>query len=206
VVGVADDTKYVDLREDERCTLYRPLFGASSQFVIATDVDPDLLDTALANTVTDFDPTFEAREIRTVGEIIDATLVRESFVSKLIGGFAMLALVVAAIGVYGTLSYAVASRTREIGIRMALGARLPNVIGLFIRETGWTVGIGILTGCIVAAQTSRLLTSLLFGLEPTDFGTFFWAAFVISATSVLAAWLPVRRAGRVAPAVALGSE
>jgi ABC-type antimicrobial peptide transport system permease subunit len=161
---------------------------------------------AIVSTVEALDPTLEAAELRTVGEVIEATTVRERLVSRLTSAFAVIALLLAAIGIYGTLSYAVARRTREIGVRMALGARVMDVVRLFLTEAGWMVGAGVVVGCAVALATTRLLASLLFGLSPTDPGTFAMAVLVLAGTAALAAWLPSRRAARVAPAVALRHE
>ena len=206
VVGVVDDSKYLSLREAPRCTLYRPTSGSVSSFVLSFEGRATPMKQAIVSTVEALDPTLEAAELRTVGEVIEATTVRERLVSRLTSAFAVIALLLAAIGIYGTLSYAVARRTREIGVRMALGARVMDVVRLFLTEAGWMVGAGVVVGCAVALATTRLLASLLFGLSPTDPGTFAMAVLVLAGTAALAAWLPTRRAARVAPAVALRHE
>ena len=120
--------------------------------------------------------------------------------------FAAVALVLAAIGIFGVLSYAVSQRTREIGIRMALGAQGRSVIGLVVRQAMALVTIGIASGTVAALFLSQTLTKMLFSITPTDPATFILVALVLLAVALLASYLPARRATRVDPIVALRVE
>lgn len=202
IVGVVDDTKTNNLRESADCMIYMPI-ARGGQFVAATDRDPSSLKEGVAALVERFDATLVVGDIRTFDEVVADTVVRERLASELITAFSLAVLLLAAIGLYGTLSYSVAQRTREIGIRMSLGAPGSAVIGMILRTLGWMVGTGIFVGIGLSLVTTESLRSLLFGLSPTDVRPFAFAAVVLTVASLLAAWIPARRAAKVDPAVAL---
>jgi ABC-type antimicrobial peptide transport system permease subunit len=141
-----------------------------------------------------------------MNDLVEGSLVAESSMAQIASMFGVLALSLACIGLYGTLSYAVAQRTNEIGIRMALGARVHDVIAMLALQTGWTVGIGIAAGLLGTFGLMRMISSFLFGLTSNDPATVFVAALVLIAASALAAYVPARRASRVDPMVALRHE
>jgi ABC-type antimicrobial peptide transport system permease subunit len=145
-------------------------------------------------------------EIKTMQTQINEGLVQERLVATLSSFFGLLALLLSAIGLYGTLSYAVTRRTSEIGIRMALGARKGNVLWLVLREATVLVLCGAVAGLIAATAMNRLISSMLFGLTPSDPMALFIATSVLLAVALLAAWLPARRASKVDPLVALRYE
>jgi len=132
--------------------------------------------------------------------------VQERMLAKLSSFFGLLALLLAGIGLYGVMSYDVVRRTREIGVRMAVGARGLDVLGMILREALWLVVIGVLLGLVVALLTMKLIASLLFGLEPTDPLTLIIATVVMLTIAAFAGWLPAWRAARIDPVFALRHE
>ena len=141
---------------------------------------------------------------------LDTTLSREAlqprFYAVCAGGFAAVALLLAAFGLYGVLSYAVSQRRREIGVRMALGARRGDVVGLVVRQGGMLVAAGVVPGLLAAAVSTRLVESVLFGVTATDVLTFAGVTAVVLAAGLLACWLPARRATRIDPMEVLRFE
>jgi ABC-type antimicrobial peptide transport system permease subunit len=137
---------------------------------------------------------------------VDAALVQERMMATLAGGFGTLALILACIGLYGLLNYSVARRTKEIGIRMALGAQRSRVIGMEVKSAIRLVVLGIALGLPAAWAASRWVQSMLFGLTPTDPATIAGAAILLTAAGVMAAYLPARRASRVDPISVLRHE
>jgi ABC-type antimicrobial peptide transport system permease subunit len=137
---------------------------------------------------------------------VDGTVVRERMLAELSGVFGVLALVLACVGLYGTMSYAVARRTSEIGIRMALGARRGEMLWLVLRETLLLVALGVAIGLPASMAATRFLQDYLFELKPTDPATIGAAAMILAAIAVLAGYLPARRAARVDPLTALRYE
>jgi len=124
----------------------------------------------------------------------------------LVGGFALLALLLGAIGLYGVVAYSVTQRTREIGVRMALGAQRSSVYSLVLKEAAWLVSFGILAGIVFSLAVSRLMQTLLFGVRPWDVPTLAGVAVLLAACAFLASYLPARRAAKVDPIVALRYE
>jgi putative ABC transport system permease protein len=139
----------------------------------------------------------------TMGRIIEEQLWRSRVTAFLLGLFAAVALVLAALGVYGVSAYAMSRRTREIGIRVALGARPSQVVSLALRDTLPPIVMGVAVGCGAALALAQLAGSLLYGVGPTDPVTFMSAATALGAIALAAAWLPARRASRIDPAVVL---
>ena len=209
VIGIAEDAKYDSLREEPQRTFYIPFTsrffestpGPGVSFLVAGD--PKVLAGVITAAVSEFDPRFRATNIQSLGEIAAATLGTERLLVQFTSLFSGLALLLACIGLYGMLSYGVAQRKHEIGIRMALGAEVRNVIGLIMRETGWTMALGIVLGLIGAVAATRTITSYLFGVAPTDPSTIAFAIFFLMVAAGIAAFLPARRASRVDPLVAL---
>ena len=152
------------------------------------------------------DPSLKLRDVWTVEAAIDERLAGPRFTMTLLASFATLALVLAAVGLYGVIAYAVAQRTREIGVRIALGAMPRRVVAQVIRQAAALAGIGVVLGLAGAAAATRALRSILYGVTPLDAPTFASAATLLVVTALLAAYAPARRAARVDPATALRAE
>ena len=140
---------------------------------------------------------------RALSEQIDASLTQERLVAGLAGFFGTLALLLAAVGLYGVTSCAVAARRGEIGLRMALGASAQGVVRLVLRRVAWLVSAGIVLGAAVSAWAGKYVQTLLYGLEPRDVSTFAAATLLLVTAATVAAWLPARRASRIDPMQAL---
>jgi ABC-type antimicrobial peptide transport system permease subunit len=133
-------------------------------------------------------------------------LLRERLVATISGLFGALALLLAAIGLYGVLSYGIARRTREIGIRIAIGAEARSILRMVLNEAGWVLGFGIVAGLAAAWWLGRIIGNLLYGVEPGDLTSIGLAVAVLAAAGTLAAWIPARRASRIDPIQALRYE
>jgi ABC-type antimicrobial peptide transport system permease subunit len=161
---------------------------------------------AIRQVVQSIDRTVPLFDVKTQTEQIDETLIEERLFAKLTSFFGLLALGLACVGLYGTMSYAVARRSNEIGIRMALGAQGSRVLGMVLKESLLLVAIGIALGLPMAFALTRLVKSFLFGLTPTDPATLFCSTLVMAAVAAMAGYLPAHRAARVDPLVALRYE
>src|SRR4029079_14422321 len=138
--------------------------------------------------------------------VIDRSVGQERFTLLVLGNFAIIAVVLAGVGVYGVIAYFVAQRSQEIGIRIALGAQRADVVRLVTRAVLVGAGTGIALGLVVAVSASHLMTRLLYGVEPTDLPTYLGGAFALLVVAALAALVPTARATRVSPAIAMKSE
>jgi ABC-type antimicrobial peptide transport system permease subunit len=138
--------------------------------------------------------------------MVRESLLRERLMATLSGFFGFLAAVLAAVGLYGLISYGVARRTNEIGIRMALGAQRRNILSMFLYEAGLLLGVGIAVGAALALSAAKLAESLLFGLKPRDPGTLLLAAAMLAAVAVAASFVPAYRGSRLDPMLALREE
>jgi predicted permease len=210
IVGVMRDAKYRNLREEIPLTVYLPLQQTaqvtSRTLCVRTEGDPKALLPALRRVVQALDKDLPVFDVQTFTEQVNRSLNQERLVATLSGFFGVLALLLACIGLYGVMSYAVARRTNEIGIRMALGARPANVVRLVMREVFLLVLLGAGIGLTAALGATRLVSTLLFGLTPTDPLTITLATLLLIGVAGLAGYLPARRASRVDPIVALRSE
>jgi predicted permease len=203
IVGVVRDAKYMTIREQTLPTVFTPRVEPNeAAFAVRTGVDAGTLATAMRDVVREF-PDFVATDFRTQAEQAALTFAEERHFAMLSSLFGGVALILTAIGVYGLLSYRVARRTREIGIRMALGARRSDVIRRVMRETLLVVGAGVAIGALASVAVTRALQHQLFGLAPTDAVAMGAAVALILAAALVAAALPARRAARVDPLVAL---
>jgi predicted permease len=168
--------------------------------------DAQALAAAARAAVRAVDPDMPVYRVATMAEVIDATLVNRKFVMLLLGQFAAVALVLAGVGLFGVLSYAVSRRTREIGVRMALGARAADVLGMVVRQGMTLTAIGLVIGAGAALAATRAMAGLLFGIGASDPPTYVALALVLAGVALFACWLPARRAARVDPMVALRAE
>jgi putative ABC transport system permease protein len=209
IVGVLGDTKLYGLANPARLEVYLPFHQSASSdmdVLVRSRLDPSAMTAAIRSEVAAIDKDQPIFAIATMQELISASVSGRRFTLILLGLFSGLALVLAAIGIYGVISYSVAQRTRDIGIRMALGASqtqvLRDVLGLGLRLTG----LGLLLGLLSAFLATRVLSSLLYGVASTDALTFTAVSVVLTVVALLASYLPARRATRVDPIVALRYE
>jgi predicted permease len=209
VVGVAGDVKQLTMREPSTAQIYGPVEqqpGIFASVVARTAGDPMALVAAVRAAIWSVDRDQPVWKFRSMASLVSGDLAMPRFTMALTGAFAVLALLLAAIGVYGVMSYAVAQRTREVGIRMALGAQTGQVVGMVLRRglriVGWATGLGV----VASLGASRLLRTQLFGVSAADPLTLVAACVVLTGVAVVACWLPARRAARVDPVVALREE
>jgi len=168
--------------------------------------DPRAVIAALRREVQQLDPSLPLYNVRTLTEHMQVPLFPARMAAAVLGSFGVLALVLASIGIYGVMSYVVAGRTREIGVRMALGADRRAVLRLIVGQGMMLAMIGLLIGLVVAFAVARLLTSLLYGVSPADPLTFTGVVFLLATVAALACYIPARRATKVDPLVALRYE
>jgi ABC-type antimicrobial peptide transport system permease subunit len=152
------------------------------------------------------DATLPVYDVKTLTEHMNIPLFPARMAANVLGSFGLLALVLAAIGIYGVMSYVVAGRTREIGLRMALGAQLHQVRQLILRQGMMLAGIGLILGLAVVLVLARFLTSMLYGVSPSDPVTFLGISFLLAMVALLACYLPARRAARIDPMIAIREE
>lgn len=210
VVGVAREGKYVSLTEEPRPFLYLPLLQRGAAFgetvlLARSDSGAAILD-ALRAEARRLDPALPLFHVRTLAQSLDGQLADRRQGTLLIAVFGALALLLAAVGLYGVVAFAVAGHTREIGVRMALGAKRRDVVGLFVGRGARLALVGVGAGLVLSAGLTRLLAGLLFGVGPTDAATFAGVAVLLVAVALLASWLPARRAARIDPMEALRHE
>ena len=209
IVGVVEDVKYDGLHSADTAHLYEPYQQNAWPFLTITlrsQLDQSTLIAAVQREIRSLDPNLPISNVRTMSEVMSESLARRRLVLTLFTIFASLALLLAAIGIYGVLSSSVRQRTRELGIRIALGATTRGVLQLVIGGGVKLVMLGIVIGIAGAIATGRLLAGLLFGVNSTDPMTFTVIALLLAGVSVLACYIPARRATKVDPLVALRYE
>ena len=175
-------------------------------YVIRTPMKAEAIVPSLRAVVRHIDPNLPLLDIRTEQQQIDADLQQERTFASLSSGFALLALTLACVGIYGIMAYTVAQRTNEIGIRLPLGARRGQVRGMVLRESGWLALAGVAAGISVALALGRLVESLLYGVKPGDPLSVVGAAVVLLAVALSSGWIPARRASLLEPMDALRHE
>ncbi|MGH9850990.1 MAG: ABC transporter permease [Blastocatellia bacterium] len=210
IIGVSKDAKYASLREQTPCTFYlyylqQPNQG-SMTFQLRTNGDESGYAAMIQRSVREIDRKLQVTGLRTMEDIVNESLVQERFVAQIASALSMFALLLACLGLYGVMSYAVTRRISEIGIRMALGAQTRDVVMLVMRETMLLVVVGITIGLSATLATTRLVSNLLFGLTPTDPMTFALAVSLMISVAAMAGYLPARRASRIDPMIALRYE
>ncbi len=212
IVGVARDARDHSLRREIFRRFYlsalQPLgeFPPVMNYEIRTYAEPGSVIQAARKAILAFDPAIPIGNARPLTEMLDDNLRQERIIAQLSGVFGGLALLLAAIGLYGVLSYAVAQRTNEIGIRMALGAERGTVVRMVLRETAALIVIGLAAGVPASLACARLIQSKLFGLKPADPVTLAAAVGIMIAVAIVSGYLPARRASKVDPLIALRYE
>jgi len=210
VAGVVKDVRQFELTADPKPQMYlsyrQAAFFFPRDLVVKTDVDPASMAATVRKAVWDIDKDQPVSNIRTMEDILADSIARQRFSMLLLAIFAGVALVLAGVGIYGVMSYSVAQRTREIGIRMALGAQTGAVLKLAVGYGMKLVAVGIVTGLIAAFALTRVMATLLFGVTATDPATFTLISFLLVAVAALASYVPARRATKVDPITALRYE
>jgi predicted permease len=209
VVGVTGDVRFFGAGDEIQPLVYvpHPQSAWSTMAVVArVRVDPGAAPAALRSAVASFDPALAVADLQTMDDVFADSVAPQRFGTLLLAGFALLALVLAAIGIYGVLSYAVAQRTREIGVRIALGAERAAVLRMVLGEAAAVVAAGVALGAAGGLAVTRLMTSLLFETSATDPATFASTAGLLVAVAFVASWLPARRATRIDPVAAIRGE
>jgi putative ABC transport system permease protein len=209
VVGVIHDFRHYRLPEPMGPAVYYPYAARPSRqqtIVIRTDGDPNALVRPLRAAVREIDPNVALQQVETFDEVVSRSLWRQRLQSNVLSIFAVLALVLACLGLYGVISYAVAQRTRELGVRVALGATRRNVLMLVFGESGRLVLSGVAIGLAAAYFSTRILRTLLYGVDASDVATFVFVAGVLGLVALVAAAIPARRAARVDPIVAMRAD
>lgn len=211
IVGIASDARLFDLRDTSAPAVYvsglqLPKGGSRWDFLfVRTNESPEAIARPLADEIELLGHEYVSRT-RTFVQVTDQFLVPERVTAMLSGFFGALALLLASVGLYGLLSYAVARRTREIGIRVALGAKWENILWMVLRETLALVLLGLALGVPCALAASRLIAGMLFGVSPNDLPTMAAVCLLLLIVSLVTGYLPARRAAVIDPMVALRSE
>jgi ABC-type antimicrobial peptide transport system permease subunit len=209
IIGVVKDSKYETLREQVPRTAYLDCFQAplgSMTFAVRTSVEPTALISLLRNEIRAIDPALRFGGFRTLEKHVEESLGREHLMATLSSLFAALAMMLACVGLYGIMTYAVASRTNEIGIRMALGAGRAQILRIVAWESALLVAAGVALGLPGALGAARLISAQLYGLMPADPGTMAGAILLLAGVAAFASYIPARRATNVDPMVALRHE
>jgi predicted permease len=214
IVGLVRDAKYTSQRDDVPPTVYRTWtqsldFLGEATFELRTAADPAALIPLLREAVRQVEPNLPVNNVKTQIEQADDLLSMERMFAKLLTLFGVIAQLLAAIGLYGVMAYSVSQRTQEIGIRMALGAKRSNVLGMMLRQGMVLTVIGIVLGlgaAYVSTKYLESLTSMLFGVEPRDPFTFVAIGVLLATVALIACLIPARRATKVDPLVALRYE
>src|SRR6185295_18875873 len=209
IVGVVGDVKQYGLEEDMLPTIYVPLAqraAPSMTVVLRSSLRPELLVPEIRRRVAALDGDRPLIQVRTMQQVVADSVADRRLPMLILSGFALAAVLLGALGIYGIVGYSVAQRTREFGIRMALGARRADVVRLVLGQGARLALLGLSLGLLGALGTARLIAGLLFGISPADPGTLLATLLLIFGVALLACYIPARRAARVDPMVALRYE
>lgn len=185
---------------------FYPIFTAFMQIVVRTKQQPQALIPTVSRVLAKMDTTFVVNNVQTMTEKIDSVLGSQRLAARLLWLFAMAAVLIAAAGLYGLLSYGVSQRTREIGVRLALGAQREDILGMVLRQAAKVLGAGLLLGILAAYFTEQLVRSFLYGVAPHDTLTLLAVSVLLVGVGLLASYLPARRAAKIEPVEALRTE
>jgi predicted permease len=206
VIGVVSNARDLGVETDAEPELYLPGFGTHAVILLRTDIDPASIAAEVGNAVRELDPNQPIYHVQTIDEVLFDSLARQRMTAVLLGIFALLALTLASIGIYGVIAYSVTQRTREIGVRMAVGASRANILLLILREAGTLTGIGIVAGLVGAFVCAHFASALLFQTSSADPVSICVSVFALLIIAMLAAVLPAGRAATINPIEALRSE
>jgi ABC-type antimicrobial peptide transport system permease subunit len=210
IIGVAKGAKYTSLRERAPHTFYLYYFERPTQsdmtLHLRTGGDPIDYVGTIQRLVREIDPQLQVIDLRTMTDVVDESLMHERFIAQTASAFSLFALLLACVGLYGVISYAVTQRIREIGIRLALGATTGAVLRLILTQGLKLTLSGVALGLAAAFGLTRWMKTVLYGVGTTDPLTFAVVALLLTAVALLACWIPARRATKVDPLVALRCE
>jgi putative ABC transport system permease protein len=209
IVGVVGDVKQSTLEVETTPHTYEPFLqntGSSLNVAIRASGEPASLSSALRSTVWTVDPQLAVAQIQTMDQVISESTTPRRFNLFLLAGFASLALILSAVGIYGVIAYSVVRRVHEIGVRMALGAQRKDVMRLVVGQGLLLLGIGVLVGILGTLALTRSLESFLYGIRPTDPVTFVCVVAILAGVALVACYIPARRATKVDPMIALRYE
>jgi putative ABC transport system permease protein len=209
IVGVVGDTKTEGLVGDPEPAIYRAFEQLPVYYVtvlVKSDADPGVVMKAARAQVAAIDKLLPIFNLRPMQDAVDASAAPAQLAARVVTGFAVCALLLAMIGIYGVVAYAVRERQRELGIRIALGAQRGQVVGLVVRDGIVLVGVGLAIGVVTSVAASRVLRGLLYDIAPTDGTTYVATCVVLTVIAVAAAWIPAQRAARVDPLIAMRPE
>jgi predicted permease len=211
IVGVVGDARYNSLSEKTPTRLYAPFFQplwehSAAYYEVRAFGDPSSVSLALRRVVNETAPSLPPIEIHSIAELVDDSLGTDRLVARLSGAFGLLAMLLASIGLYGVMSWTTMRRTREMGVRLALGARPKAILGLVLRDTLLVVSAGVAIGIPLALAAVRLIQGMLFGVGTVDPMVLAMASILLIAVAIFAGYLPARRAARVDPMIALRHE
>lgn len=209
IVGVVGHLRHDGLDSAPRAEVFLPyaqLPYGSLTFVVRTTTDAAALIPLLKQRIWDVDPTLPMYDTWTVEALVSQSLASRRFITSLLGVLAGLAFVLSTLGIYGVVSFATAQRTREIGVRVAMGGSAKDILKLVLSESAGRVGVGVLVGLAGALMATRTVGALLFNTSPTDAWTLFTTTGLLTAVALLACYWPARRATRIDPLVALRSD
>jgi putative ABC transport system permease protein len=213
IVGVVNDIKQDGLDTTGLPHVYVPMyqdFDVADGYVfrdavvlLRTSLPASVLDPLIRDQVHAVDPTLPVYDVTSMNDVLDRSLGARRFAVQLVGGFAVLSLLLASIGIYGVLAYMVGQRSHELGIRMALGATRKQILGLILGRGAMLAGVGVVAGVLLSASVASMIASLLYGVHPHDPAVFLAVPMLLLGVSVLASYLPARRATRIDPMRAL---
>ena len=206
VVGIVKDIKNDGLDISATPHIYVPIYqslGRPLGVVLRTPLPATLLEPQIRHEIQSIDPGLPVFNVSSMDDVIDASLAPRRFSADLVGGFAGLALLLASIGIYGLLAYMVGQRSREIGIRMALGARRADILKLILGKGVALASAAVVAGVVFAASATSMMASLLYGVRPHDPAVFLIVPLLLLAVALLASYVPARRATKVDPVIAL---
>jgi len=206
IVGIVKDIKSDGLDIDGVPHIYVSTYQDNSKrlsVVLRTSLPATQLEPQIRHEIQSIDPNLPVFSVSSMNDVLDRSLASRRFSADLVGGFAGLAVLLASIGIYGLLAYIVGQRSREIGIRMALGARRDDILRMFLRKGVALAGVGIVAGLVFSAATASMMASLLYGVRPHDPAVFLIVPLLLLAVTALASYLPARRATKVNPMIAL---
>ena len=206
VVGIIHDIKSDGLDIDGVPHVYVSVYQDPSKqvsVVLRTSLPATLLEPQIRHEIQSIDPGLPVFNVSSMNDILDRSLASRRFSAGLVGGFAGLAVLLASLGIYGLLAYMVGQRSREIGIRMALGARRDDILRMFLRKGVALAGVGIVAGVVFSASAASMMASLLYGVRPHDPAVFLIVPLLLLAVAAVASYLPARRATKVDPMIAL---
>lgn len=206
IVGVVGTVKQYGLDVEGRIVVYRPTVNAQWHVIRTTSSDPLAVARTVARQIHELDPTITVVDIQTMSDRMSRSMASQRFATVMLGSFALFALALAVVGVYGVMSHLVARAAHDIGVRMALGAERSHILRMVLRHGLELTSAGLVLGLIGAGALTRVMANLLFGVSATDTATFSIVPLILMGTAMLATYIPAYRATRVDPVTALRDE